>query len=379
MNKKDMQKAPVGAVYLYSLAAEREWSKVVQRIAEKPEECKYVEPASKLTPLHLIVLGRDSKSSSGRLSAVRSILSTFPEAATMQNEKDGLTPLHFACMVESDAPEKLEEDYGVIQLMLDKSPNAVDILSNEGHSPLESFIITMSRLKKEIKTEGEKDSVGRDKEGNNFGSSTKILKALLEKARSDSTARWLDVLFECASSALLEQIALEEAEASSSKLCARRQARSKGIDTTTALPAPSTKFLTSWVWEWLVIILKAGDMKTGADSNQSEKPFMVVHSACQVKDCSIGLLMLIVRAYPNQVRIEDETTGDFPLHMVAGWETLDPTSISRKSMALSVLISEYPDATKIRNKSGKTPLSLALETGTSWDSGVRRLTTLSRR
>ena len=103
-----------------------------------------------------------------------------------------------------------------------------------------------------------------------------------------------------------------------------------------------------------------------------------MHAVAQVKDCPLPFLMLAMRAYPNQVRAPDAFTGNLPLHTVAGWETSDPSSISRKSMALSALVSEYPQATKVKNKSGKTPMSLALETGTSWDNGVRRLTTFQR-
>jgi hypothetical protein len=74
----------------------------------------------------------------------------------------------------------------------------------------------------------------------------------------------------------------------------------------------------------------------------------------------------------------DERTGNLPLHFVAAWDVSDPSTISRKSMALNSLLSEYPQAGSVRNRRGKTPMSLSLESGTSWDNGVRRLTSFRK-
>lgn len=95
-----------------------------------------------------------------------------------------------------------------------------------------------------------------------------------------------------------------------------------------------------------------------------------MHAAAQLKDCPIPFILLAMRAYPEQVRQVDERTGNLPLHFVAAWDVSDPTTVSRKSMALNALVSEYPEGGKVRNRRGKTPMSLALESGTSWDSGI---------
>mmetsp|Transcript_19110 Transcript_19110/g.21860 ORF Transcript_19110/g.21860 Transcript_19110/m.21860 type:complete len:370 (+) Transcript_19110:117-1226(+) len=357
-----------GAVDLYRFAAEKNWIKLLKRVAEKPEECKYIDPASKYTPLHLIVLGRDSSNPAGRLSAVQAILSAYPDSAEAQDENDGLTPLHLACMIENDTLEKNEEDNAVVQLILEESPEAIDILSHEGYSPLDIHIISMSRLKK-------KDgNFRRSRKGNKSPIPNVILKSLLEEDILGGMAKPLDLLFECNKMALLQLMADEEAQASTLKLRARRQVRSNGADLASAFPPPSTIYQIFWVWEWILFLLKNDHSHKTAQLQHFKQPFTAVHSACQVKDCPIVMLILTIRAYPHQVRMQDDSNGNLPLHMVAGWETLDPSSISRKSMALSVLVSEYPHASKVRNKAGKTPLSLALETGTSWDSGVRRLT-----
>uniref|UniRef100_A0A6U5PFZ2 Uncharacterized protein n=1 Tax=Grammatophora oceanica TaxID=210454 RepID=A0A6U5PFZ2_9STRA len=237
---------------------------------------------------------------------------------------------------------------------------------------------------------------------------TALLKALLAAHNNNNNkggpglAKPLEILLECNSLAVLEQVALEEAQASSSKLRARRQARAKGegasVMSALSTPSGSTNFSTFWVWEWALVIFKSDFMKkfhTHAhyannqnksssrdqqqQNQQSPPTFQPLHAAAQVKDCPLAFLILSMRAYPQQVRTPaDDIHGNLPLHTVAGWDVTDPSSVSRKSMALSTLVSEYPQASKVRNKQGKTPLSLALETGTSWDNGVRRLTSFQR-
>lgn len=371
---RDLPPPSPGAAEMYKAAVDQNWSKVLQRVTEKPDECKYVDPACTYTPLHIVVMGRDSSNPSGRLSAVRAILVAHPDSAKAQNDADGLTPLHLACMVEDDAPEKLEEDLAVVRLILEMSTKAINITNRNGYSPLDVHIIAVSKQKRK----GDLSSFRRPRQTRKAGTSVAILKTLLEEDLQGSLARHLDVLFECNSLAVLEQLALEEAQASSSKLRARRQARSNGSNVANTFSAASTNFTNFWVWEWVLILFRSDYHRRNAQYSRSMPSFSAMHAAVQVKDCPIPFLMLTMRAYPSQVRKADDSNGNLPLHTVAGWETTDPSSISRKSMALSALVSEYTGATKIRNKSGKTPLSLALETGTSWDHGVRRLTTFSR-
>ncbi len=372
---KDLPPPAPNAVELYKFAADHNWNKVLQRVAEKPEECTYVDQNSRYTPLHVVALGRGSPNPSGRLSAVRAILVANPDYAKIQDDSNGLTPLHLACMTQDDGPERIEEDVAVVRLILELSPKALNVMSRDGYSPLDVHIIYMSKQKRQ----GDMSSFRRPRKGARVGTSTSILSTLLEEDFVGGLARPMDLLFECNSLAVLEQIALEEAQASSSKLRGRRQARSNGTSLSAVSPSPSTNFANFWVWEWALIMLKFDYRRRAGNNNRSPlPPFSALHAAAHIKDCPIPFLMLAIRAFPNQVRTPDDSNGNLPLHTIAGWETTDPSSISRKSMALSVLVTEYSEATKIRNRSGKTPLSLALETGTSWGNGVRRLTTFSR-
>jgi len=124
--------------------------------------------------------------------------------------------------------------------------------------------------------------------------------------------------------------------------------------------------------------------------------FQAVHSASSSPGCPLPLLMLAVRAFPNQIREADEHSGNgnLPLHMVASWgippsrreekedaraqgryvASLDPIAQRTKAMVLSELLTEYPDAARVRNKRGKTALALLCEAGGAWyNGGVRRM------
>jgi Ankyrin repeat len=365
--------SPTSAPELYKLVQEENWTKVLQRASSETTEAQYVEPNTHVTPLHLAVLCRKTSNPAARLAAIRALVVAAPDSSLEKTADLGNTPLHYAC---NSVDEKgMEDDLAIIKVMLEMSPKAATIVNKHGHSPLDVHIIAVSKIKRQ----SDLLSFRRPKKSKS-PTPTSILKTLLEHDLvGASLSRPLDVLFECNSLAVLEQVALEEAQASSSKLRARRQARSSGESAASAVSSGSTNFANFWVWEWAIIMLKSEILRAKPSKNKSSVPaFAALHVSASVKDCPLPFLMLAMRAYPTQVRNPDIQTGNLPLHTVAGWDVSDPASISRKSMALSALVSEYPQATKIRNKQGKTPLSMALETGTSWDSGVRRLTTFQR-
>eukprot|EP00549_Striatella_unipunctata_P006078 CAMPEP_0118712970 /NCGR_PEP_ID=MMETSP0800-20121206/25197_1 /TAXON_ID=210618 ORGANISM="Striatella unipunctata, Strain CCMP2910" /NCGR_SAMPLE_ID=MMETSP0800 /ASSEMBLY_ACC=CAM_ASM_000638 /LENGTH=84 /DNA_ID=CAMNT_0006618251 /DNA_START=44 /DNA_END=294 /DNA_ORIENTATION=+ len=84
-----------------------------------------------------------------------------------------------------------------------------------------------------------------------------------------------------------------------------------------------------------------------------------------------------MRAFPKQIRERDEMgeDGDLPLHYVCKWPSIqdgtssDPVVSSRKFMAISALLQEYPEAANINNNWGRMPLIMAIQSGTSWDGG----------
>lgn len=356
---------------LYKLTLSESWVKVVQRATNEPSEAQYVSPTTKLTCLHLAVKARKTSSPSSRIAAIRALLEAYPEAATLQDAEFEHTPLAYACL--ADDMTSLEEDAEVTRLVVELNPKSLRVLSKHGYSPLELHIMAMSRLKRR----GDAMGIRRSKsKGSTRDATTSILKALLKEEHSTtSIAKALDTLFECNSLAVLEQVALEESLAATRRLRARRQARSSGGSIQTI--NGTTNFANFWVWQWVLIILEADHTRRYANTTFSP-PFLAMHAAAQTKDCPLPFLSLAMRAYPAQVRQVDGRTGNLPLHFVAAWDVSDPSTISRKSMALNSLLTEYPQAGSVRNKRGKTPMSLSLESGTSWDNGVRRLTSFRK-
>lgn len=351
---------------LYRLVKNESWVKVVQRATSHPHEAKYVEPTSNITCLHLAVKKRQASNPSSRIAAIRALLQCYPEAAAMADSEFCRTPLSYACLVDTDNPKSFEDDSEVVRLIVEFHPQSLQVLSRDGYSPLELHVMAMSSVKRKG------DAMGIRRQQKSRDASTSILKALLQEETSAAgLTKALDVLFECNSFAVLEQVALEEAQASSLRLLARRQARSSGGSVQPA--RGSTNFTNFWVWQWALLLFEADYARRYASSTSSP-PFLVMHAAAQVKDFPIPFMILAMRAHPEQVRQVDERTGNLPLHFIAAWDVSDPSTVSRKSMALNALVSEYPQAGRVRNKRGKTPMSLALESGTSWDNGVRRLT-----
>lgn len=358
---------------LYKLVQSESWVKVVQRASKEPSEAKHVHPSTKNTCLHLAVKARKTSNTSSRIAAIRALLEAYPEAAVLQDSEFEHTPLAYACLVDVESSKTLEDDSEVVRLVLEFNPKSLQVTSKDGYSPLELHIMAMSRLKRR----GDAMGIRRSKTKSQKRDPTiSILKALLKAEHSTpSIAKALDTLFECNSLAVLEQVALEESLASTLRLRARRQARSSGVSIETI--SGTTSFANFWVWEWALMLLEADHARRYVDITPSPA-FLPMHAASQVKDCPVPFLVLAMRAHPDQVRQVDERTGNLPLHFVAAWDVSDPSTVSRKSMALNALVTEYPLAGSARNRRGKTPMSLSLESGTSWDNGVRRLTSFRK-
>ena len=355
---------------LYKLTLSESWVKVVQRATKEPNEAQFICPDTKRTCLHVAVRARKTLNPSSRIAAIRALLEAYPDAATLQDSEFEQTPLAYACLV--DDMKSLDDDSEAVRLMLELNPKSMQVFSKQGYSPLELHIMAISRLKRR----GDALGIRRSKKGS-ARDATFILKTLLkEKHSTTAIAKALDTLFECNSLAVLEQVALEESLASTLRLRARRRARSSGEISVETLDG-TTNFANFWVWQWALTLLEA-DYSRRCENISPSPPFLAMHAAAQVKDCPLPFLSLAMRAYPSQVRQVDERTGNLPLHFVAAWDVSDPSTISRKSMALNSLLSEYPQAGSVRNRRGKTPMSLSLESGTSWDNGVRRLTSFRK-
>lgn len=356
---------------IFKLIKDHNWEGVSARASSFPDETRRVVPADGYTALHLAVMDRATAGSDAKVDAIRALLVANSDAAVVKCSKYGYTPLAYACMVEDENPTLLYAE-SVVKLILKHKPESISCLSPDGLSPLDIHIMTFSKMKRYSNQPPQR----RPKKGQKKAPSTAVLDALLGEENPNGLGKALEVLYECNAQSILEAVAFEEAHASSAKRKARRVARSDGstVSSSPMVSSTSSALASWWVWEWTVFILKSDHLRKFMDKKPIPR-FNVMHAAAQVRDCPLPFLMLSMRAYPSQVRTQDALGGNLPLHIIAGWEAgHDPTSVSRKSMALSALLAEYPEGTRIRNKVGKTPLSLALETGTPWNNGVRRLT-----
>jgi hypothetical protein len=278
----------------------------------------------------------------------------------------------------------LEKEVPVIKLLLEYDPDCFRIRSpKSGHTALDIHIISMSRLLQQEQPQYAATSsdtttgTGGTSPPRRPPSCTSVVKALTEHDLGTSvTKSCLELLLSCNSLQVMEHVAREEAHSFTGRLRDRRHQRASRRDV--LLPSVplggSRNFHTFWVWEFVLTLLKSEHQHTYR-SIKPVPPFNALHTASCIPDFPLPFLMLCMRAYPTQMRMPDPINSDLPLHSVAAWEASDNMVLMvRKSMTLTQLVYDHPTACRHCNRQGKTALSLALETGTSWDHGVRQLT-----
>jgi hypothetical protein len=130
-----------------------------------------------------------------------------------------------------------------------------------------------------------------------------------------------------------------------------------------------------WIWQWAMILLKYSILhikKRGA-------PFSALHAAAYMDGCPLSFLLLIMRVFPSQVMKRDEmvlNSAILPLQIVCTWSrnhNLGAIAVSRKGMAISALVSEYPGSAKMVDDQGRYALFCALESKTTFDAGIQKL------
>lgn len=345
-------------------ADEPQWVDILEE-ACVVKAARYIHPSTNLTPLHLAVTAKDAKTQNNnndaRVAVIQSLLQSNLQCTEVQCTELGYTPLMYACIVKN--LEHLEHDAKVVKLLLGHNEECFRIRSKAGQSALDIHIMSSSSLQQQNNSRRVPNSK-RDP------SCTTVLKALMEYDLGISLPRSLDLLLACNSLQVLERVAQEEALSFAGRLRDRRKQRKS--KETLPVPAASQNVKNCWVWEFFLEILKAEHQHTFRGI-RPVPPFNALHTASQVKDFPLPFMILCMRAYPAQLRTPTIGQSEWPIHSVAGWEASDSMA-ARKCMTITELIHEHPTPCKYRNRHGKTPLSLALETGTAWDNGVRRLT-----
>ena len=281
-----MEKVPK----LFDLLSEDDpkWTDILEE-ACKIESARYVDPISKLTPLHLAVMKKDP--SEVRVAVVRSLLQSDLNSTEVTCRELGYTPLMYACI----ANPQLQIDVPIVKLLLEYNPHCFRMTCPEGHSALDIHIMSMSRLMQQ-----ERRQKGNQNNSKLKGSCTLLLKALTEyDDLGIALTKSLDLLLSCNSLEVLEHVTQEEALAFAGRLRDKRKQRK----TQQIMPVPSASrnVQNFWVWQFCLTLLKSEHRHTYADV-KPVPPFNALHTASQVVDFPLPFLMLCMRAYPSQVR-----------------------------------------------------------------------------
>lgn len=356
------------------LEAEKpKWVEILEASCDV-DAASYIHPVSSLTSLHLAVKAKDPAHNNARLGVIRSLLLSSVKPTEIKCEKHGYTPLAYACIATT--MEDLEHDAAIIKVLLENNPRAFRICSSEGHSPLDIHIMSMSRLQRQTRIGGHLPQGGTMKPQ----TCTSVLKAIVENDMGISISRSLDLLLACNSLEVMEHVTQEEARSSLVRLRDRRRQRAASEGKELCEPVPGLPVPTGsrncqgfWVWEFVLTILRAEHEHTFG-SIKPLPPFNALHTACQIPGFPPAFTILCMRAYPSQLRTPCIGDSGLPIHSVASWEVDTTGCHARKGMTLVEMAHEHPTSCRYRNRQGKTPLSLALESGTTWQSGVRRLT-----
>ena len=368
---------------LYRHAQEHAWQKVADNISCHPENAVYSHPRDGTTVLHLAVMSRTgfsveetiNKSSTTPddvaerlqkcpLELLEQILSAYPAAACRVCHMNTYTPLHYACLVVDDRYD-LDDAEALVRVLLAKAPTSSRVATAGGLSALDVHIVSFSQNlpAKEDPFSGRTNTV--------------VLRCLLEhdpslaqvRVSRDKVSGPIELLYRCNSSAFLEYVSADDIKKSKKPLSSRSHEQSKEL---------VRRMTDWWVWRWTILLLKYGTLRHKKKGTR----FCVLQAAAGLVGCPLPILTLAMHAFPVQIRQIDEMHGDdgnLPLHEVCSWPceedvaSTDPVIPSRKSMAIASLLAEYPEAAKTPNRFLQVPLELAVASGTTWDSGVRKL------
>jgi len=100
-------------------------------------------------------------------------------------------------------------------------------------------------------------------------------------------------------------------------------------------------------------------------SAQKIRDWNGLHAAASVSSCSLQVLQLSFRLFPEQVRLRDKY-GRMPLHVIL--DSCNSSEIEQGTTdKMTSLLEWFPEACTIRDGKGRLPLHIAVETGRSWE------------
>ncbi|KAL7571965.1 hypothetical protein ACA910_001627 [Epithemia clementina (nom. ined.)] len=350
---------------LYILARCCDWQAVLEEVKFSPRDAKVVSEKDGTTALHLAVMSRtnpmmrDGKAGEpAPMEVIEALVQACPEAAIIRCSKKRYTPLCYACLV-ADVNYDMEDCARIVEMLIKYAPHSPFVFTDDGFSALDIHILSYSQLHKH-----------KEEMGGGGKSSTVVLETLLNGEPSLADARVyrnkirgpLELLYRCNIDEFKEMVEKQE------ELELNEEHDHERIEAVLS---------DWWAWKWTLMLLKFASISAGQDIT----PFKPVHAAARLVGCPLPVLALSVNTYPKQVS-ERDPTGDIynlPLHEVCSWRADsenvagDPFIATRKFKAMRMLLEQFPEAARMTNNCGETPLQLAVETCTPWHGGLEAL------
>jgi hypothetical protein len=354
------------------------YANAMRRLRHYPHEGRYVDHATNMTALHLAVLQRTALvEPEQRIKLVAALLTLHPEATNLRccGLGNQFTPLDCACFIPNsnnattnslDEASLLQADAKIIELLVRSNPSTANAVYNTFRSsPLSLHIQSMSRIQATTSTNKREAALHR--------ASKSILNALTVSCSLPTLTRALETLYECNTTLVMDMLARETSRTLAHANNCVRTAAASTCSQQPSLSNSTNNNAQHWIWECFLTLLAV--MQNHLEPSSQTHAFRAVHIASQVPDCPPPFLLLACKAYPYDVARPDERTGNLPLHGVAGWKIANGYSAIRKAICVTELLTEYDDALDIVNASGRTPVDLDKESGTTllaeYDNGVR--------
>jgi hypothetical protein len=143
-------------------------------------------------------------------------------------------------------------------------------------------------------------------------------------------------------------------------------------------------------WEKLTLLTKAFYHKSIDDVLPNGKVWRLMHACAGIDFFPPHLLRLLTVVFPDDVAEEDED-GNLPIHVAAAGDfpsihmTWPTNAFSEEDfpefvaisgtpeLTIAILLEANPASARCRNRQGKLPLQLAIESGRDWQDGIGAL------